>query len=1103
MSSGSLKELSKAITSSSANLTVPLPDDLVQVITAFLEKHHAPEESDSQRLQEELFNVYQSSFLEYPTRLAPFLRILSTLRPVLRGSGRSLQWWDKLSTPVMIHMGVEKGLAIEARDILLEILVYDEEEESRLEDAQFTSDAVADSLLATWLEKTEVAAGECDEHAIFLVKQIQDILIAFGKRRPKDFLKSIDKVIVKKSSRIAGLSLLCDFFRHQPPHLHQLLQTPLFENLLQCLQIDTSTRVISLAITALVMFLPHIPISASKHLPALFNIYSRLLFWDRERKSADILPRADVETEDESDVPEKQPLDSGKTWDKLSFLLESEDDTVPELLHYFTFLYGLYPINFMSYIRKPQRYLRHANFPGADDLDIEPAQIRQRSEPFRQVHLLHPNFFTLTIESEIMGNNRWTKSEAADVVAECIALFVPSDEGPQSTSRSRGPPNKIEPNSDIPDQPLLDSDVVTPYQSRHTSWRNTQSTAVTSPEVYRSSGLHRKLSQTSQSIPSIADSPSFHPSDRLDSPTLPPQILGSPSNNRLSDMLSSKSTRGSLYQALTNDSVGSLSLSNNHQESHVDAYLESLSRDHAPRSPSLRPTIATTDNVPAIKVAYLQREIQLLKNDLNFERYLKQQHLSHIKRLRNKQIREARAEAETQNLVNSNRNLKAKLEEANRLNLQMKKEHEKSKTHSRKWESELTVKIRTLREESKKWNMEREELSRDLKDARKDVTRLKNIVVESESRELRANQKVASVENSLDELERLRVEVEELQRKVVKLEAGELAAQRAMENERDALNQIEILEMELRARDLEIENAHRAFETELQHLLLTNNGCFNEDHENRDLEKREETMQDVIDKALEASRIRNSEHEKVHKHLLNRYNTLSAAYEDSLDKRTRLQYELERYQMLVHGRTLESGEKLEWGLYAGDHSLLSGGISKSGLQPATPPPQGFRERAVIDSDSDPKWSPNSGNASSIAPPIRPSKLITSFRAISPDRTPIESPRSAGHVQHFQQPQPFSPPGTSGTGKASIETDSGSGESNTNTKTKKPRIVPEARIHGRGGVQNVGRKDIDPYEDINNMFRKGKGKEMRDTQPETPEPKKEKKTLGIKGIRGFM
>ena len=40
---------------------------------------------------------------------------------------------------------------------------------------------------------------------------------------------------VKKDTRLQVLSLLCEFVRHQPPHLHQLLQTPLFDNLLRCL----------------------------------------------------------------------------------------------------------------------------------------------------------------------------------------------------------------------------------------------------------------------------------------------------------------------------------------------------------------------------------------------------------------------------------------------------------------------------------------------------------------------------------------------------------------------------------------------------------------------------------------------------------------------------------------------------------------------------------------------------------------------------------------------------------------------------------------------------------------------------------------------------
>jgi hypothetical protein len=330
-----------------------------------------------------------------------------------------------------------------------------------------------------------------------------------------------------------------------------------------------------------------------------------------------------------------------------------------------------------------------------------------------------------------------------------------------------------------------------------------------------------------------------------------------------------------------------------------------------------------------------------------------------------------------------------------------------------------------------------------------------------------------------------------------------------MENEQEALNQIEILKMELQSRDTEVEKAHEAFEKELQYMLLTNNGCFNEDHQNRDAEKGDGILQDVIDNALRASRIRNTEHEKVHAHLLKRFNSLSSKYTDLVEDYKSLQYELERYQVLVHDRMLQPDEKLEWGLHAGNHALLKAGVSKVGLQPATPPPQGFRERSIADSEPDPKWSPNSGSISSVAP-LRPSKLNTSFQSISPERTPIETPHSAGHVQHFREPEPFTPGIPTSPGgnieQRSFITRSGSGDSNTKTQTKKTRIIPEARIHGRGGVQNVGRKDTDQYEDnINNILRgsKGKAKEVKDTRPETPEPKKEKKTLGIKGIRGFM
>ncbi|PBP15866.1 tuberous sclerosis 1 [Diplocarpon rosae] len=869
MASGSLKDLCKSITIAVPNLVLPLPDDLSHVIDAYLEKHAVYDDTDCQRLQEELLSIYQSSILDHPMHLAPFLSILRTLKPNIKGSGRLLQWWETLSGPIIVYLGTERGLWFEARDTILQLLIYDEEDEMFLQDAKTTSEAVADNLMGIWIAKSKLALEEFNEHAKFLEAQIQLILLSFGKRRPQDLLITIDKYFVKKDSRIQALSLLCEFFRHQPPHLHQMMQTPLFDNLLRCLQTDTSTRVISLAMTAIIMFLPHIPIASSKYLPALFNIYSRMLFWEKERRIIDPVLQ---KTAGGEDIDEESSKEDGKQWQKLAYLLDSEDENVPELLHYFTFLYGLYPLNFMSYIRKPQRYLRHSKFFGADDLDIEPMQIRQRSEPFRQVHLMHPNFFTLTLESELTDTDRWQRSSAADVVAECMALYVPSEDGQEHIPRPRGQLKHIEMNSDVPDQPLLDSDPVS-YLARHASWWDTRSTMVTSPDGYRlmpGPGPHCRPSQTSQLLPSAAVSPAPLYSECQDSPTIPPQQIGSPSKN-LSDIHNSQdSGRRSLFQDTTNDSVGSLPTTNSNETSQVNAFLDSLTRESTPRSPSLQPSTAAT----GLKTAYLQREIQLLKNDLNFERYLKQQHLSHIGKIRRQQIREARMEAETQHLMNYNRGLKAKLTEAKRVNTQMKKETEKSKAYARKWEADITAKLRVLRDEQRKWNLEREKLVGDLAISRDANNKLKNIILETERYATEADQTVKSIKSNLDELERLRKENERMSRKILILEAGDRDREQAKEREEAALNQAHFFEMELETRNTELAKFQAAFDSELVNVCNQDNSSS---FRNNNPEK-ECFSQAFIDTTMAASRHRINELMLSSKHLLKRYNRLLASY---------------------------------------------------------------------------------------------------------------------------------------------------------------------------------------------------------------------------------
>lgn len=741
------------------------------------------------------------------------------------------------------------------------------------------------------------------------------------------------------------------------------------------------------------MILPHIPTSASKYLPALFNIYSRMLFWDRERKKPNHNPMGnDEDSDDEKTVHSGA---DGKPWEKLSYLLDSDDDTVPELLHYFTFLYGLYPINFMSYIRKPQRYLRHANFPGADDFDVDPTEIRDRSETFRKVHVLHPNFFMMTIETEITDSNRWMKSAAADVVAECMDLYSPIEDTEETNpTRSKDAPNLM--SSEIPAP--LESDLATPFQSRHNSWRNTQSTAV--GQQTEDHVLQRKLSQSSISA---AESPVIPPEDRPISPSIQPHMLTSPSHNQLHDLLNSqKPTRGSIYQTLTNESAGSLALSQNQESKttiHIDAYLASLtSREQMPRSrsPSLHPSNGTDSN---LKVAYLHREIQLLRNDLNFERYLKHQHLSAIGQLRNKQIKEARGEAEIQNLINANAVLKSKLEEAKSLNAQIKRETEKSKMHSRKWESELSAKLRVLREEQKKWNVEREERKRDLQLAKQRTEKLKNIVIESEAKELASRQKVQSVESSLDELERLRVEVDKLTVSLRTYEAGENEAVQAKENEDAAVRQVEILKMQLLSREEELANSKETFDEEIQKLR--------EDFESK--KEIDVIRQELIDEGLSASNRRTEHMQKVYDHLLQRYQDTEAILVEHIEFK-RLHEERLPQEALLGGED-----------YGTDDSLLSPTSKVSGWNAS--------QNAILEDDNFDTAYPNRHKY---------------------DPSPSTQLDNMSHEPQYP-PHPYDAPHSILSGIAptiSTESDEHSVDAQGNTKSKiKPQS--DVRVYGRG------------------------------------------------------
>ncbi|RYP77736.1 hypothetical protein DL770_007020 [Monosporascus sp. CRB-9-2] len=765
------KDLTKALQGFVPNARLPLPEDLVEIIDAYIQKHDSKFDGNTaDKAHEELLSLFRKDVVHTPARYTPFIAIVRRLRPLVAQPDKISQWFELL-LPVLDHLNEEKGLVSVSQDTLLDVLTADD----RPGEAAIP---LAERQMTIWLDDCDTARQGSDAARTTKEKFLRETLVLYGKKRPKELMEMVDKFLVRKEYRARILTFLAEFVKSQPPHLHLILQTPLFGNLINCLQHDTSTTVVSLALTGLTMVLPHMPSSLVPHLPTLFNIYARLLFWERELSTPLGVER-----------PEERRLSShAPAWERCAYSPGFDGSSIPHLLSYFTILYGLYPINFMDYIRKPQRYLRHAEVPDSDDIEVQPTEMRHASERFRQCHLLHENFYTLTIESEKTDFGRWIKSEPSGVVADCMALRTVQD--PTASHSIHG-------------------DVVSGAPEFTADETDAESGA--SALLSRSATMMRHSSQSSRQ--SFRDTSSARPPGESDSPVLSRQTGSLGSQTQLQDMLNSnKVIKSGLNQTLANDSVPSLALS--HQETASE-------RPNSQLQPNLQfanSPFSGVENASNDQYAYLRGQILLLQVDLTFERFMKQQHLMHMGELRRRQVREAASEAETQNLIIQNRHLRQRFDEAKKSELQVKKESERSRTLAKRWEADITAKLRTLREEQKKWIVEEKALRTELESARSEADKLVQLVCDAEVRELGLKQNMQSVEISVSELERLREEVERLTESERNLQAKETERQVALTQSTVAETRAETLSLQLKACETELQQVHDSYQSQISDL---------------------------------------------------------------------------------------------------------------------------------------------------------------------------------------------------------------------------------------------------------------------------------------------
>ncbi|KAH7395234.1 Hamartin protein-domain-containing protein [Phaeosphaeria sp. MPI-PUGE-AT-0046c] len=925
-------------TFSAPTLTCPLPDELQTTIENFLERYDNIDDHDSQRFHEDLHTLYQRHVAPSPDKNGPFLEVLRMVRPALTGEVRLTVWWNLALKPTINGVGHKRQEIEDAREIMLTILVYNAETDKDGEQARL-SKLFTKRILDAYLARTNVplsAEDTISPENELLAQQLESVLVTFGRKMPK----------VRNTHVRGPLNLLSAFVRLQPPHLHLVLETPLIQHLEKCLLIDASSTVIELALVVLIMFLPHIcaSLTSDHHLSKMFLIYSRVLCWDRlggaEEPSAD--EDANDEDEDSDEETDRQEAEPEPAWEPVQQSLEYPDSSPPTLMHYFTFLYGLFPLNFMSFVRKPRKYLKSLNFPGARDFDLDQDLLQSRTEPYRRVHLLHPNMFSTTVEDEL-HENRWLKSDPADVVTECMDLCVATS----STLEDPGPP----PSAALPALPV--------------------------PPV----------------------------------PEVPAQFS-----------LDDEGTTPSL-----------------------DNFVQSVTSSNSPSNIDFR----------GQTMASLQREIMLLRNDLNFERYLKLQHLAHIGQLQRKHIKEATADAETQNLINTNKTLKARLAKANELYAQLKKETLTSRNQSKKWETDLSARVRTYRESEKTWHSEEDSLRYELQRTQSDYDHLKQIVEKAEAEQVKAQQRTRALEYELEDYSNLQRDLEAAQEKIMTLEDQRKELHALMQERNDLRNDLEMSNMRLSSRELERERSIKAYERRI--LELETRLQMAEKNTGRPGQL-PSSVQQMLDSALAASHAKLQQLKKTHYHLLEQHTELQMKYHDlesdhraeqgryhSQEKSGHLDYEktrLDRNSSMRQPNNYNSRylpplateispneEREQYVDYQSPNSVVSPG---SATRTARPDPGQKPQR----SQATPSPYPNFGGS------------------FAPDFSSAYDASLNPQFQSQSQSQPQnSTTQSSGKSSYSVDTEGSTG------REKKDKIEPksEVRYYGRGGAQNISKK----------------------------------------------
>lgn len=656
------------------------PDDArleqaLQAVDEFARECAASKEPDVLlfRLEEELQSFHSDTITHNSLQHTEvLLAILCRLRPLLTSISLISTWFDlvlrpalrepRLSTPAVNHA---KELIISAADRTDE--KYPEkvaEFRRRLLDL-YVLDAYNEGSGDDLLEWAELDQEQREKRSLWKFN-LEDVLVKSGLRRPQDFMSAINYSFATPSSRLQLLILL-NRYTSEPsfqPLAAALADHPLLDSLLNSLLLDNSSTICTIGLTVIVKLLPIFAVKACEELklmlPRLLAILARIICWKERSVSKPVFEEGvedidECSTNDDAQVSainqftasSNIPLRPGLGWDRLELMFNAASSAPPPGI-YFSCLYYLFPCNLLRFLRGPSAYLNDRRYESPFSISWDDAldedNIRSKSESLLRGRIVNARVIWGDSAKELTEPDTWANYSVSRIASECTMLDV------RNTALGRK---------------QFCADIV-----------------------------------SAAAEPSLLESTTIFDGDTSTAPTPHPGYAELPAAK----------PRVSLESMIT----ASVALKSN-----LDVEIEtptaawsSLLFPTGSNSPTKRafdmPSEPNTYNeqLPshiAQAISGLQREVLLLRNELNFELWLSRENVKHIGRLYQDRILSKNAEVEQQGLFNKLRHYRA---EVQRLDRQLRDHREQSSSAKNKyadWNTELQNKLKEFREEKKAW----------------------------------------------------------------------------------------------------------------------------------------------------------------------------------------------------------------------------------------------------------------------------------------------------------------------------------------------------------------------------------------------------------------